>query len=288
MGSVSPDTISLVWSLVVAVIVVYGFITLITNYEDTVTEIKDTQVKHGDDTLGELYLNISPELFFFLRIVVAGMWFLIGSALLNVLLGIILATVGYIVPKIVLNNLKKQRVIKVEQQLVEGLELLGSSLKSGLTLQQATELLVKEFPAPVSQEFAVVISETRLGIDFNDALTNMAERLNSNVVRVLAAGVAITKRCGGDLTVIFQNIAQTIRDQANIEGKLDAVTAQGRFQGLVLGLMPFALIILLYFVDRSHVETLFGYQLGLWAIGLVIIMVGMAQLWIRKLMDIDI
>ena len=54
------------------------------------------------------------------------------------------------------------------------------------------------------------------------------------------------------------------------------------------GMMPFALIILLYFVDRSHVETLFGYSLGRWAVGAVVIMVIMAQLWIRKLLAIDV
>ena len=134
----------------------------------------------------------------------------------------------------------------------------------------------------------MVLAETRLGVDFNDALTNMAVRLKSNILGILASGVAVTKRCGGDMTVIFTNIAQTIREQATIEGKLDAVTAQGRFQGQVLGLMPFALVGALYFIDRAHVETLFGYQIGLWAMFLVVCMVVMAQLWIRKLLQIDV
>jgi tight adherence protein B len=88
--------------------------------------------------------------------------------------------------------------------------------------------------------------------------------------------------------VIFQNIAQVIRDQATIEGKLFAVTAQGRFQGLILGMMPFILVCVLYFVEPSHVETLFGYKVGLYAFSLVVAMVIFAQVWIQRLLKIDV
>jgi tight adherence protein B len=187
-----------------------------------------------------------------------------------------------------MRNNREKRTRRVETQLVEALELLGSSLKSGLTLPQASALVVQEFPPPICEEFNVVLAETRLGVDFVDALSNMAGRLRSNIVQILASGVAVTKRSGGDMTQIFQNIAQVIRDQASIEGKLNAVTAQGRFQGLILGLMPFALMIVLYFVDPSHIEVLFGYKFGLVAVGAVVVMVILAQVWIRKLLDIDV
>ena len=261
---------------------------MLSEYNKAVNDFKEQQVAGGDSGLAELYVRMSPEMFFFLRVVVSGIGVMIGLGFGTLIFAVILGVVGFIVPGSVLKNLRLKRVKKIEQQLVEGLELLGNGLKSGLTLQQAIELLVKEFPPPISQEFALVLAENRLGIEFNDALKNMADRLNSTIIQILASGVAITKRCGGDLTVIFQNIAQTIRDQATIEGKLDAVTAQGRFQGLILGIMPFALIVILWFVDHTHVETLFGYTLGIWAVVLVCVMVFLAQLWMRKLLDIDV
>lgn len=214
--------------------------------------------------------------------------FLLFSLSGSVIIATIAAGISFIVPMAMLRNNREKRTRRVETQLVEALELLGSSLKSGLTLPQASELVVREFPPPISEEFNVVLAETRLGVDFVDALSNMAGRLRSNIVQILASGVAVTKRSGGDMTQIFQNIAQVIRDQASIEGKLSAVTAQGRFQGLILGLMPFALMIVLYFVDPSHIEVLFGYKFGLVAVGAVVAMVILAQVWIRKLLDIDV
>ncbi len=286
--SISDSGIQLTLSLFVGFAFFYIVYVVLSEYNKAVNDFKEQQVAGGDSGLAELYVRMSPEMFFFLRVVVAGMGFMIGLGIGSMIFAIILAVVGFIVPGSVLKNLRLKRVKKIEQQLVEGLELLGNGLKSGLTLQQAIELLVKEFPPPISQEFALVLAENRLGIEFNDALKNMADRLNSTIIQILASGVAITKRCGGDLTVIFQNIAQTIRDQATIEGKLDAVTAQGRFQGLILGIMPFALIVILWFVDHTHVETLFGYTLGIWAVVLVCVMVFLAQLWMRKLLDIDV
>lgn len=274
--------------LVVGAAVSYAVYIFMTEYQSAVEELQKGEMSRGDMSLAELSLSMSPAQLLTLRIMGAFAAFLVGFFTLNIFFAMAFAAMAYVIPGFYLNNLRRKRVWKVEEQLVEGLELLGNSLKSGLTMQQAVELLVREFPSPIKQEFALVLSESRLGVEFTDALANMAERLKSNIVQILAAGVNVTKKVGGDLTVIFSNIAQTIRDQANIEGKLNAVTAQGRFQGLILGFMPFALVVILYFVDPGHIDVLFGYQIGRWAFAAVVIMVILAQLWIRKLLDIDV
>lgn len=253
-----------------------------------VVEAGESELKSSDEAFAELSTRFSPQTYLALRVFGALILFGIGFVAVNAVAGAMLSSVAFIVPWFLLRRARAQRVRKVELQLVEGLELLGSSLKSGLTLPQAMELLVKEFPPPISHEFRLVLNEARLGVDVVEGLQNMAERLGSTIVSVLATGVGVTKRCGGDLTVIFGNIASTIREQATIEGKLKAVTAQGRFQGLILSIMPFALIIVLWFIDRTHVETLFGYTIGVWALLAVIIMVVLAQLWITKLLKIDV
>jgi len=279
-------TISL--PILVGLSVAYAVYIFLSEFQSAVDELQQGELTKGDMTLAELSLSLTPSQFFSLRVLGAFAAFLLGFFTLNVFLAAGAAGLAYVAPAVYLSNLRKKRVMKVEQQLVEGLELLGNSLKSGLTMQQAVELLVREFPSPIKQEFALVLSESRLGVEFTDALVNMATRLRSNIVQILAAGVTVTKRVGGDLTVIFSNIAQTIRDQATIEGKLNAVTAQGRFQGLILGFMPFALVVVLYFVEPAHVQTLFGYTIGRWAFAAVVGMVILAQLWIRKLLDIDV
>ena len=255
--------------------------------EDAVEDIRAQQQVAAGLTLGDLYVGMKPETFFAVRVLVTSVFFLFGYLSVNVFLGIFLAAGAYVAPGLVLTRLRVKRVLQIETQLVEALELMGNALKSGLTLPQAIELVVKEFRPPLSQEFSRVLAENRLGVDVAAGLNNMAERLNSTVVSILATGVAIVKRCGGDMTQIFQNIAGVIREQAHMEGKLKAVTAQGRFQGLILSIMPFGLMIALWFIDRSHIEALFGYQIGLIAVASVVVMVICANVWISKLLDID-
>ena len=251
-------------------------------------DVHEQQELAGDASLRDVYVHLSPQTYFILRMLAAVTGFAIGYFSFSWMFGIVLAFGGYIIPGILLKKSKEKRVKLLEAQLIEGLELLGNGLKSGLSLQQSCQLLVDEFPPPISQEFNLVLSETRLGLDFTDSLQNMADRMNSIIVHILSTGVAITKQCGGDMTEIFTNIASTIREQATIEGKLDAVTAQGRFQGMILGCLPFALVVILYFVDRAHIETLFGYQIGIMAFVLVIFMVAFAQMWIKKLLELDV
>ena len=282
------QVIDLVSSVTLAAVTMWVVYIILSNYMDVAQDFRQQQLRAGDASLGELYLGMSPETFFIVRLLLVAFLGFVGFVIGGVVLAVLFGSFGYGIPAVYLAKLRRDRVHQIELQLVEGLELLGNSLRSGLTLPQATELLVREFPPPISQEFALVLAESRLGVDFTDALENMSKRLNSTIVGILASGVSITKRCGGDLTQIFGNIAQAIRERAVIEGKLNAVTAQGRFQGLILGLMPFALVVILYFIDRDHVVTLFSYTLGIWAFTAVCIMVILAQLWIRKLMDIDV
>jgi tight adherence protein B len=284
----NPELVENILALFAAVSAAGIAYVLASEYHSAAEEFRSSQLQAGDQTLSELYISMSPQTLLALRIAAVGLFFMLGLWAVNFAAGAFLGAVAYVVPGMMLRSMREKRVHQVEQQLVEALELLGNSLKSGLTMQQALELVVREFPPPIKQEFMLVLSECRLGVELTDALANMAKRLKSNIVQILAAGVTITKKVGGDLTVIFNNIAATIREQANIEGKLNAVTAQGRFQGLILGLMPFALCILLFFIDRPHIEALFGYQLGLFAFAIVCGMVVLAQLWIRKLLDIDV
>ena len=237
-----PEIIILVLSFCAVLITAY---ILMDRIESGLSEVREHQAAVGKNTMDDLWVSMSPETFIAIRTVLAICLFCVGYLAINMVLGLFLAAAGYAIPGWYVRRLRYKRIRKLEAQLVEGLELMGNALRSGLTLPQACELLVKEFPPPISQEFSLVLSENRLGVEFVDALARMADRCNSTIIHILVSGVGITKLCGGDLTVIFQNIASTIREQAVIEGKLESVTAQGRFQGLILSIMPVALIVVL-------------------------------------------
>jgi tight adherence protein B len=236
----------------------------------------------------EAHLNKPPEFFLTIQTILALSLFFFGTISLNIAFGILLAGLGWIVPITWL----KQRVLKRRQlltsQLVEGLELLGNGLRSGLSLQQAISMLVREFPDPISSEFARVLAETKLGVDLQDALANMAGRLKLPVTTILSTGVNVTLKCGGDLSEIFEHISTTIRNRASIEGKIQAVSSLGRFQASILSAMPFLLMLILFFVDREHVVMLFDTKIGLAGVGVMVFLVFLANIWIGRMLKLDV
>lgn len=233
-------------------------------------------------------LSLSPGRFFAIRISLTVGMFVLGSLLINWGLGLLLGWFGYLIPGTWLRRAQEKRLKRLTEQLVDGLELMGNGLKSGLTLSQAIEMLVQELPAPLSEEFQQVLVENRLGVEIQVALKNMAARLKLPVVTILSTGVSVTQRCGGDLTQIFQNIADTIRARAEIEGKIQAVSSLGRFQGMILSIMPFALLGVLFFIDRQHVESLFEFKIGLFAMAVVVGLVVAANFWISRMLKIEV
>lgn len=248
----------------------------------------DSAKKSSGKALAAAALSSSPAGFFRFRLVLGTLFFIVGLLAVNFILGVLLASLAYRLPLVWVRRLEEKRLSRITSQLVEAMEMMGSALKSGLNLAQAFGLLVKEFPPPLADEFEQVLAENRLGVEITEALNNMAKRLRLPVVNILATGVSVSYRYGGDLSEIFQHIAETIRARALIEGKIEAVTSLGRFQGAVLSAMPFVLAVVLYFIDPDHIKMLFEYTFGLAAVAAVILLVLAANLWMNRLIRIDV
>jgi tight adherence protein B len=141
---------------------------------------------------------------------------------------------------------------------------------------------------PITQEFGRVLQEYRLGTDFDQAMLNMARRVESRDLDILVNAVMVTRRSGGNVGEIFQNIAATIRERLRIEGKVKAMSATGNMQALVMSAMPFGIMVALWFMQPEYIYVMFSTSLGLLALVVVIVMVVAAFFWIRWIMDIDI
>lgn len=165
---------------------------------------------------------------------------------------------------------------------------MANSLKSGLNLPQVIQVLVEEMPKPIADEFSLVLSQQKLGLTIDEAMEKMMNRVPSDDLAVALNSVLILRETGGDLAETFDTIANTIRERRKIEGKINAMTQQGRTQGLILILMPFALAALLYTVNPDFLRPLLTTQFGWMMIGLVLVLQLLGGLWMRKILTIDV
>ncbi|MEK7484056.1 MAG: type II secretion system F family protein, partial [Planctomycetota bacterium] len=156
------------------------------------------------------------------------------------------------------------------------------------SLPQAFDMVVREQPAPIKQEFHILSQEMRLGVPMEDGLKNLWRRMPSEDMQLFMIAVNISKEVGGDLMSVFSNIAVTIRERFRIEGKIQAMTGQGRMQGMVVSMMPPAMGVILNIIDPVMTSLLWTTMAGWILIITVTIMEVVGYLWIQSIVNIDI
>lgn len=179
-------------------------------------------------------------------------------------------------------------VEKFDDQLPDALTMASNAIRVGLSLPQALEIIEKEMPSPVSQEFQLVLKEHRMGKNLDDALERMAARLPSTDLSLVINSIVILRETGGSLSETFDTVVNTIMEREKVKGKVRTLTAQGRIQGLILTGMPFILMYVLHVINPEYIAPLFTTLLGwmfLLFMGLLLLGGG---LLIRKIITIDV
>ena len=183
--------------------------------------------------------------------------------------------VGFIVPKIVIKQMSMLRRFKFQSQLVDGLMVLSSSLKAGMSLNQSFEILVEEMPVPISEEFAWVVRENRMGVALDECLKHLRERMPIDDLGLIISAIAVARETGGDLTEIFAQLVFTIREKIKLERKVRSLTVQGRMQGVIMSILPIAFAIFMNFVSPESFNVMLnnrtGQMLLIWAVASEII-----------------
>ena len=93
---------------------------------------------------------------------------------------------------------------------------------------------------------------------------------------------------GGNLADSYRMLSALLRDNMAFEEELKAMTTEGRMQALVMSLLPVVMIGLLGLVKRDLVAPLFTTPVGWGTLGVLLVMQGVAYLWIRKIVDIKV
>lgn len=191
-------------------------------------------------------------------------------------------------PQWLVQRIRKRRLLHFIYQLPDGLLMLASSLRAGMGLSAALEVLAQEQPIPLSQEIALLLRQQRLGKSLADAITLLEERLPLEEFRLFTAALRISRSVGGNLADTLEALAHTLTRKAEVEGKIRSLTAQGRIQAVVMTGLPILLIIVLRLMQPGPMNYLFHSWIG-WAVLALISMLEIAGFFfIRKIVAIEI
>lgn len=207
----------------------------------------------------------------------SGNWLLVG----------IVVAIAYFFPSKWFAWQRKKRKEKIESELPDALMFLASALRAGSALSVALQILVRDQKGPLGDEFSILLKEQRLGVSFDDAIQNMAQRLDIPDFVLVVVALRVAKEVGGNLSDPLQRLAETLRRKSILEGRIKALTAQGRIQGIVMTLFPLALMAILYFMQPTMV-LLFTTPIGWGVLALIAFLLTLGYLSIQKIVAIDI
>jgi len=182
-----------------------------------------------------------------------------------------------------------QRRLAIEDQLADSMVSLASAIKAGLSLAQALEILAKQSPNPIAQEFQQIVGEYQMGKPLDRCLDEARERLRSENFALFAAAMQASRESGGRLNDTVERIALSVREMQRLERKIQADTSQARTSAVYMAMVPFGILALYYFVvDPVNTERLFTTVIGQIFLCTALILNVVAYLWARKILNPDI
>jgi len=257
-------------------------LTAMENYKQTFTTTANANAS-------DMFMSIDPNQLFMINLIAIVVmpiftWLVTGDipATFTMLVVILF------LPTIIYRTVRKNRLKRLEKQLPDGLAMISGAMRAGASLNIALEAMVKEQPAPLSQEFELFIKEQRLGVDFEVSLKTMEKRIPLQDFSMLVTALLINREVGGNLAETMETLGETLRRKEMMEGKIEGLTAQGKLQGIVMTGLPIFLGVLLNFMEPEAMSKLWTTTIGWVVLTIVISMEAMGYFIINKITSIDV
>lgn len=243
----------------------------------------------ADRNLTQLFLFVDPRRLFYantvlLLLVFFGVLAFGGNPMLATLIA---AAIGASPPLVYWLLLRRRRQ-QVVAQLPDALLGVATSMRSGLSVNQALENAVVYERPPLSQELSLVLRELRMGVEFGGAMDNLYRRVPEVEVQLVSAAMKVSREVGGNLSETLERISDTLRKRLQMEGKIRSLTAQGKLQGLVMTSLPIFLIFALQQLEPRAMWFLFHAWYGWATVAVILVLEGVGYHFIYKIVNIDV
>lgn len=184
------------------------------------------------------------------------------NILMSLIMGSVVTAVGWSLPLLLVKNSYERRCTQFVNQMVDALTIMANGIKAGSNPQESMRRVCDIMTGPVRAEFSQVLFQMSLGDSFESALNDLGQRIPRPDVQMFVTSINILKETGGDLGETFETIVVTIRERQKVEKKIEALTAQGVMQGLIISLAPFMIMGVLMMTDPKFISPLFNTTLG--------------------------
>lgn len=238
--------------------------------------------------LSEMFFFIDMKQLILLTCAVTALAASTGFLLFGPISTVLLTIAGACFPSLLVSFYRARRVRLFDRQLLDALIGMASAFRAGMTLYQAMEEISRHSRPPLSQEFALTVREMRLGTVSDEALGNLAERVPSEALDIVVTAAITARTLGGNMADMFDTIAHTLRERFRIEGRVRALTAQGKLQGIVMGAMPLLVWWAFDWVRPDLTRPMMHHVFGYAVLALVMVMELLGAWFLRRIIAVRI
>jgi tight adherence protein B len=175
-----------------------------------------------------------------------------------------------------------------EDELADFLTLVASGLRSGLSLAQAVASGAQNGSDVLSRQMRRAGAEVALGIDLPDALDHVATRMDSDDLRWAVQALRIQREAGGSLSGILDTAAAAVRQRAQVQREVRALSAEGRLSAVVLIILPLGVFAFFLVTRREYVEIFWTTAIGWLMLAILVGILGIGTLWMRRIVDVEV
>lgn len=175
-------------------------------------------------------------------------------------------------PVLYVRRRRKLRLGRYAEQLADALDLLTRSLRAGQSFMQGLHTVASEMPEPTATEFRMTFEALRLGRSLREALQAHADRVENMDFNLLATALMIQREVGGNLTEILEHASETIRERYKLLGQIRALSAQNRLAARIIGVLPVAIGVMIYFLQPDLILMLFKEEVGRLLLAMALVM----------------
>ena len=195
---------------------------------------------------------------------------------------------GLFLPHIAIGYLGLRRINKFMKTFPEAIELLVRSIRAGLPISEAIVSVGNDAAEPVGEEFRGVADKIKVGKTLEEALWDVARRIDLPDFKFLVIAISIQRETGGNLAETLSGLSDTLRKRRQIKLKIRAMSSEARASAWIIGSLPFVMFTLLWFVSNDYVSDLVEDPRGIYLIGAGLTSITFGALVMAKMIRFEI
>jgi tight adherence protein B len=211
---------------------------------------------------------------------------LLGTAVAGIVIGLLAATGTVAIRVVRRHRSARAEAVRRDEQLADAVGAIVSALRAGMSLPQAVRYAASESAAPLREELTELVDAVDVGVPLGDAIEAWAGRAGTDDARLVASTMELHRRVGGDLPVVLEQVAGSVRERVAVAKEVRALTAQARLSGGILGALPIGFFGFLWLTSRTEMQAALASPAGLVVVVVGLVLDGLAFLWIRKLLEV--